>query len=137
MKKYVYLAGPLEGCKESEIQSWRVNARLGFLDGIVGINPNRIDNETAEAIIIQNYTDAQSCDAILAYLPKEINDRRASYGTVFEIAWGYSMQKPVIIVSDDDYVHSHPVLKRAGVHFDHLNDAVKYINQLFFDYVIV
>ena len=134
--KYIYLAGPVEGCSDQEIHSWRVKTKLSLLPGIVGVNPDRIDNETPECIIIQNYLDAKSCDAILAYLPKEITDRRASYGTVFEIAWGYSMQKPVIIVSDDDYVHSHPVLKMSGVHFTELDDAIKYINQLFFDYVV-
>ena len=85
MKKYVYLAGPIEGC---------------------------------------------SNHLILAYLPKEINARRHSYGTTFEIAWGYSMQKPVVIVSDDVHVQDHPLMDLSGALFWDLDEAIDYINVL-------
>lgn len=135
MKKYVYLAGPIEGCSLQEIDSWRNFVCDHFYDDIIGVNPTRITSKSPDCIITQNYFDTKTCDLILAYLPKEINDRRASYGTIFEIAWAYSLQKPIIIVSDDDYVHNHPVLQECGVHFDKLEDSIYYINQLFSEYV--
>ena len=79
--------------------------------------------------------DTKNCDLILAYLPKEINARRHSYGTTFEIAWGYSLQKPVIIVSDVVAVHDHPLMNMSGCMFWDLEDAIDYINVLMGSYV--
>ena len=111
MRKYVYLAGPIEGCDDGEIHQWRDQCSHFFVDNITGINPYRAesDSDTPESrkrITMKNYMDVRSCDLILANLPKHINDRRPSYGTTFEIAWGYSLQKPVVIVSDDEFVHT-------------------------------
>ena len=61
---------------------------------------------------------------------KEINARRHSYGTTFEIAWGFSMQKPVVIVSDDVRVHDHPLMDMAGALFWDLEEAIDYVNIL-------
>ena len=139
MKKFVYLAGPIEGCDADEITYWRKMCHQGFTDFIIGINPYRVetDSNTKEArkrIVMKNYMDTKNCDLILAYLPKEINARRPSYGTTFEIAWGYSMQKPVVIVSNDPQVHNHPLMDMAGALFWNLDEAIDYINVLLGEY---
>jgi len=139
MKKFVYLAGPIEGCDVDEITYWRKMCHQGFTDFIIGINPYRVetDSNTKEArkrIVMKNYMDTKNCDLILAYLPKEINARRPSYGTTFEIAWGYSMQKPVVIVSNDPQVHNHPIMDMAGALFWNLDEAIDYINVLLGEY---
>ena len=139
MRKYVYLAGPIEGCDDGEIHQWRDQCGHFFVDNITGINPYRAesDSDTPESrkrITMKNYMDVRSCDLILANLPKHINDRRPSYGTTFEIAWGYSLQKPVVIVSDDEFVHKHPLLDVAGAHFTELEEAIDYINILLGEY---
>ena len=41
MKKYVYLAGPIEGCSNHEINQWRQKCYVGFSENLVGINPYR------------------------------------------------------------------------------------------------
>ena len=87
------------------------------------------------AAITQNQYDVKECDVTLAYLPKSISDRRCSYGTICEIAWAHAQNKPVVIVSDDPYVHDHPVIQEIGVHFSELNAAVGYINQLLTQHV--
>ncbi len=135
MRKYVYLAGPIEGCDDGEIHQWRDQCSHFFVDNITGINPYRAesDSDTPESrkrITMKNYMDVRSCDLILANLPKHINDRRPSYGTTFEIAWGYSMQKPVVIVSDDVRVHDHPLMDMCGALFWDLEEAIDYINVL-------
>ena len=140
MKKFVYLAGPIEGCSDNEINQWRQKCFLAFNDNIVGISPYRgereeDDSESQKRIIMKNYMDTKNCDLILAYLPKEINARRHSYGTTFGIAWGYSLQKPVIIVSDDVAVHDHPLMNMSGCMFWDLEDAIDYINVLMGSYV--
>ena len=88
------------------------------------------DQEARKRIIMKNYMDTKSCDLVLAYLPKEINARRPSYGTTFEIAWGYSMQKPVVVVSDDVRVHDHPLMDLSGALFWDLEEAIDYVNIL-------
>jgi nucleoside 2-deoxyribosyltransferase len=137
MKKVptVYLAGPIEGCTDEEIFIWRNEAKDLLFDGVRGISPTRMELLDPSAVITQNYMDIKTCDVVLAYLPKCISDRRCSYGTICEVAWAYSHQTPVVIVSDDPYIHEHPVLKMIGVHFDYLEDATTYINQLLGDYV--
>ena len=135
MKKFVYLAGPIEGCTNHEINQWRQKCYTGFNDFIVGVNPYRAereadDPEARKRIVMKNYMDTKSCDLVFAYLPKEINARRHSYGTTFEIAWGYSMQKPVVIVSDDVRVHDHPLMDISGALFWDLEEAIDYVNIL-------
>ena len=107
MNKFVYLAGPIEGCDEGEIQEWRKYAQSGVVENIIGINPYRAETESEspeskKRVVMKNYMDIKFCNLILACLPKHINDRRPSYGTTSEIAWGYSLQKPIVIVSDDE-----------------------------------
>lgn len=131
----VYLAGPMEGCSDDEMLVWRRAATLSFNEGIKAISPVRIDSKFTTAIITQNQYDVKECDVTLAYLPKSISDRRCSYGTICEIAWAHAQNKPVVIVSDDPYVHDHPVIQEIGVHFDELNPAVEYINQLLTQHV--
>ena len=130
--KYIYLAGPIEGCNRKEIVDWRedmTNHFRRYADSIRTVSPFRCEeapdisgplNNAIEldyirpidrAIFDKNWYDCQSCDAILAYLPKEINDRRPSIGTLFEIAWFISMCKPIFIVSDDPVCVSHPLIK--------------------------
>ena len=135
MRKYVYLAGPIEGCDDGEIHQWRDQCGHFFVDNITGINPYRAESnsdtpESRKRITMKNYMDVRSCDLILANLPKHINDRRPSYGTTFEIAWGYSMQKPVVIVSDDVHVQDHPLMDLSGALFWDLDEAIDYINVL-------
>lgn len=139
MKKFVYLAGPIEGCSNHEINQWRQKCNLAFEDYIVGVNPYRAeresdDPESRKRIIMKNYMDTKNSDLVFAYLPKEINARRPSYGTTFEIAWGYSMQKPVVVVSDDVRVHDHPLIDMSGASFWDLEEAIDYVNVLFSPY---
>ena len=132
--KYVYLAGPIEGCTQEEINLWRDNAQQMFSEGVLGVSPTKLDSRYSSAIITQNYMDTTKCDVVLAYLPRCISDRRCSYGTVCEIAWAYAHQTPVVIVSDDEFVHKHPLLDVAGAHFTELEEAIDYINILLGEY---
>ena len=140
MKK-VYLAGPIEGCTLGEITGWRDYVKRNLANDIMGISPYRAEElddkygfETAKRIMMKNYMDVSSCDVVLANVPKVINDRRPSYGTVFEIAWGYSLRKPVLIVSDDTIFLNHPLVMLAGIHLASIKEGVEYINALMSEY---
>lgn len=128
--RYVYLAGPIAECTAGEANDWRAMAteRLGLI-GLTGVSPLRCEPAiegryslqyadpmfgTARAISSKNIFDVKNCDMTFAYLPREINERRPSYGTIMEIAWTYWAGKPVIVVTDDDYVAGHPLVNVAA-----------------------
>ena len=153
MKKYIYLAGPIAGLTEEEATEWRAEVRENLPHGIIGISPLRCeplkegmvytdDGATDEmwsdprAINAKNWLDTESADLVLAYLPKEMNDRRPSIGTIIEIGWAIGLKKPLIVVSDDKQVMEHPLIEcNAAWRLDNLEDAVEVIIGLFGDYV--
>ena len=152
-KKFIYLAGPIAGCTQEEANEWREYVRSMLPHAIVGISPLRCEplkegmtytEEGASpkmwsdprAIATKNWLDTESCDLVLAYLPKELNEKRPSYGTVIEIGWAIGLRKPLIVVSDDKYLMDHPLIKHnASWRLDSLDDAVEVINGLFGEYI--
>ena len=155
MKKYIYLAGPIADCDYQEANEWRVYCQEKFEPGIVGISPLRCEplekgkrySETGSvvkmwsdprAIATKNWMDTESSDLVLAYLPKKLNDRRRSIGTIIEIGWAIGLRKPIILVTDDAYLTEHPLIKaKSNWIFDNFNDALDVIHGLFDDYVNV
>ncbi len=153
IKRYIYLAGPIAGCVASEALDWRAYIRAELKgSGIVGISPLRCEPPAedgtyklnyadpmfgkARAISSKNIMDVKACDLVLAYLPREINERRPSYGTVIELAWGKWEGKPTILVTDDPYVRDHPVINVcSGWELGTLDEALTVIHGLFDDYV--
>lgn len=89
---------------------------------------------TAKAISAKNKFDVAACDLVFAYLPKVYTDghivgpkafdphhgpdirakhqKRDSIGTILEIGWASSQQhsKPVILITDDEFIIEHPVM---------------------------
>jgi nucleoside 2-deoxyribosyltransferase len=153
MKKYIYLAGPIADCDYQEANEWRVYCQEKFEPGIVGISPLRCEplekgkrySETGSvvkmwsdprAIATKNWMDTESADLVLAYLPKKLNDRRPSIGTIIEIGWAIGLRKPLIIVSDDNYLMDHPLIKHnASWRLNNLDEAIEVISGLFGDYI--
>ena len=149
-KKYIYLAGPIAQCTYGEANDWRDYVRSKLHQNIIGISPLRCEPMQGEtygpgndprynspgAIAAKNWYDTETCDLILAYLPRELNERRPSYGTTIEIGWAIGLRKPLIVVSDDEQYMEHPLIQRnASWRLDNLPDAVEVITGLFGDYV--
>ena len=153
MKKYIYLAGPIAGLTEEEATTWRHDVNFMLPDNIIGISPLRcepvkpgmtyttpgaVDKMWSDprAINAKNWLDTESSDLVLAYLPKEMNDKRPSIGTIIEIGWTLGLKKPLIVVSDDKQLLNHPLIEcNAAWRLDNLDDAVEVIIGLFGDYV--
>jgi len=122
----VYLAGPIEICSEDEILVWRnyVETKLGNFDIITPKYHLGSDSEIFE----NTRTNVEECDIVFAHLPKAINERRASYGTIFEVAYGYALKKRVIVISDDEFVHKHPVMNQISEMYYSLDAALSSIS---------
>lgn len=150
MKKYIYLAGPISGCSVKEALDWRAYVQDLLPEGIVGISPLRCEPSvegtysqsyddllfgTVGAITSKNDFDVRSCDLILAYLPDESVSLRPSYGTMFEIAWALELRKPVIIVSDNEFLVNNALVKfKVPWILPDLKSAVTLIRGLMDDY---
>jgi len=152
-RKFVYLAGPIAGLTEDEATTWRdyVCQQLPYrIEGISPLrcepiekgmtytSPGAVDKMWSDprAINAKNWLDTESSDLVLAYLPKEMNDRRPSIGTIIEIGWSIGLKKPLIVVSDDKQIMDHPLIEcNAAWRLDTLDDAIEVITGLFGDYV--
>ena len=121
----IYLAGPIEQCSIDEIKLWRDYLKKRLLNyEIIEPEKNLI---SSKEIFRTNKRDVENADITFVFLPKKINERRPSYGTIFEISYAYTLDKEIIIVSDDEFVHSHPIMKEIGNHFNDLDSAIDYI----------
>lgn len=125
-KVYIYLAGPITGCTNGEANDWR-NDLTTLLStscpGVVGVSPLRCEPITGEryapeykdnrfgtpqVIGAKNKMDVRRCDLTLAYIAPE---HPASVGTLQEIGWAAGMDKPIILVTDNDYVRNNAVIQ--------------------------
>lgn len=125
--KTVYLAGPIAGCNRGEANDWRtqLTKRLSAFN-IRGVSPLRCEPligerygvgyddprfGTAKAIASKNFLDVQMCDLTLCYLPREMNVRKMSLGTLLELGWAHALRKPTILVTNDPQLIEHPVVQ--------------------------
>lgn len=128
--KTVYLAGPVTDCTEGEAKDWRAEVDSALRDyGIRSISPVRCEPARGErytlsnqdprfgtmtAIASKNFADVQMCDMLLAYMPRAMMERRLSVGTLCELAWGYALRKPTLLVSDYPFLMDHPVVRACA-----------------------
>jgi len=119
----VYLAGPIEICSEDEILVWRNYISSKVNKDITIITP-KYHLGSDEEIFENTRSNVEECDIVFAHLPKAINERRASYGTIFEIAYGHALKKRVMVISDDKFVHEHPVMNQISEMYYSLDAAL-------------
>lgn len=151
-RKFVYLAGPVLGCTQTQAHDWRLTFAATLPEGIDAISPLRCEPiigqrygmgnnsdpkfGTARAIGAKNIYDVRTCDLTLAYLPVPVDGRHQSFGTIVEIAWAHAFGKPVILVTDDPEVRDHPCINAcAGWLLETLDEAVELITGLLDGYV--
>lgn len=154
MEKFIYLAGPIADCTLKEATTWRNFVTERFVDNIIGISPmrekaanlnvgsGRISGDgkayadtlmsNQPAIFQRDKFDCATADGVLAYLPKEMNDRRPSLGTVIELGWANARDIPIVLVTDDPYYANHPlVMGCCGWIVDDLELGIQVINNIF------
>lgn len=130
----VYLAGGIAGLGGFEATDWRLHAakKLDQYD-IETLNPMRAKDElrtrgtistnfheydhmgaffTSKGIMTRDFNDVKRCDALLVNL---LGLKKPSLGTIMELAWAYSMQKPAVVAIEwSGNPHDlHPMLHEA------------------------
>ena len=135
----LYLAGGISGLSYQESVDWRQQVISKLPAHIIGISPMRGKNylsgegkikgsyelhplSSQRGIMTRDHFDVRRSHAILANL---LGASKVSIGTVMEIAWGHSLQKPVILAMEDENVHNHPMIREAsGFVVPSLDDAI-------------
>lgn len=91
----VYLAGPIQGCTDSEATDWRSAARMlirgSVLDPMARDYRGR-ETENVVDIVEGDKADIRKCRAVLAYCP------RPSAGTSMEVHYAWALHIPVFTV---------------------------------------
>ena len=143
--KTVYLAGPIDGMTFKGANGWRQYVHDRLLPvGIIGVSPLRceplrkgqdtytaaegVDPKfgTSKAIGSKNIHDVRNCDMTLCFLPGP--RERISLGTICELAGAHFINKQTIMVTDDPYLMSHPVIDAmSGWKLSNMDDAIEVI----------
>lgn len=125
----VYLAGPIDGLMYKAAVDWRKDVTLKLKEnGIECLSPMRHKEflagvqvlggsgqhplTTQKGIFSRDYFDVRRAGVIFVNL---LGATKVSIGTTFEIAWAYNMQKPVVLVIEDDgNPHDHMFIREAS-----------------------
>lgn len=147
-KPIVYLAGAIANQRYHEAVDWRDEARV-FFDavGVTPLSPMRakrkldrpgpISNDfrtysgseygpfyTSRGIMTRDHNDVKRSDVLLVNLE---GLAKPSLGTIMELGWAYTYQKPVVCCLEPDNIHlTHPMVAEAigALRFDDLNEAM-------------
>jgi len=123
----IYLAGYISGEKIEECIKWRKDIRsyyvnkgwdeLVFLDPLNGDDRETIDYEGLSSTVIPNkaivhrdYQSVKNADLIIANLDTFGAERQLT-GTLFELAWAWTFETPVIIISNNPRFNKHPFVQ--------------------------
>ena len=150
----VYLAGAITGWGYGDATNWREHVRANLNPGIVGLSPLRakeyLKNETAigdsyeqmeghdtplsssRGIMTRDFYDCRKCDMVMANL---LGTETVSIGTVMEIAWAYALNKPLVLVLEDNNIHEHSMIREAtGFRVKTIDEAISIVNAVLTDY---
>lgn len=127
-KQYrIYLAGPISGCNEKQIHSWRNSIIKKYGSKFVFENPADKIYERVKSnsyVPYQIVKDDLNCiskaDAILVNMWKE------SIGTAISVVHAKNLGKPVVVV-DQNHMDSTTLAFYADAVFSHVNDAMDQI----------
>lgn len=135
MKQFVYLSGPMGGCKFKEMSEWRQYTTTK-LDSptLKCISPTRsfaedfIPKESDKWINRRDYNDCVRSQAVLVNF---LGMKHLSIGTIMEIAWAYQKQIPIVCVCEADGPQHHPMLKDSITHeVSTLDEGIAAIKEL-------
>jgi len=148
--KTVYLAGLISTEKPASIQ-WRVEAEFALIGkGFHILSPMRgkenlkatsadggisTTGNTSRDIILRDYNDIVKSDILLVCLDN-FGSERPMVGTLFELAWAWLMNKPVVAfcAASNYLMRNHPFVIQAVAHyFETMPEAVRFVADYYGD----
>lgn len=151
----VYLSGPISGLDFETAIGWTDYAKNRLDDlsivEICGYRPLRgkkflkDDKEklsamgyehnpisTPQGIVGRDRYDVMSADAILVNV---LGAKEKSIGTIFEVAWAFLLQKPVVLVMEKEgNCHQHAFMCQACTYWVHdLDYGIELVRQILVD----
>lgn len=123
----VYLAGPINGCTNAEVNDWRAWARVDLeAAGLEVSDPMgrdyrgmELDADNVREIVEGDKADIAAADIILAYCHKR------SAGTSMEVLYAHGLGKYVVVVGP--FPLSPWLVYHATAVSDSLEAAIEYI----------
>ncbi len=138
--KSVYLAGPITGLTYAGCTDWRDHASDELAKhGITCYSPMRAKEylsskgkligsyedhptATAKGITSRDRFDVQTCDLVIMNL---LGAERVSIGTMIEVGWADAWRKPIVLATEKQNIHTHPMLSEIASFTVHsLADAI-------------
>jgi hypothetical protein len=120
----IYLAGYISGTKIKECTDWRMQVRnhyasmgwdIEFLDPLNGkelgtITPDGLKCAVpGSALFHRDYMAVSNSDLIVANLNRYGEDR-VPVGTISELAWAWTMHKPIVLITTESQYLHHPFM---------------------------
>lgn len=130
-----YLAGPIENVSSGVATGWRRVLKMKFKDLVLFHSPVCDDSgkrETSAPIFGRDRLQIKDSHFIICNL---INPPPLFMGTLIEIGIALEQQKLIIVVTNDNNIRLHPFMDRATVVFGNMEDAVKYITDIAYDFL--
>ena len=121
----IYLAGFISGKKIVECTDWRLKIRnyynqmgwdITWLDPLNGKEIGTINSDGLKSavpwrgIVDRDFMSVSNADMIVANL-SSFGEERPPIGTLSELAWAWTMKKPIVLVSGDFKYFEHPFIK--------------------------
>lgn len=143
----VYLAGPLSGLSFKDCVNWREEVARKLAGRYMCLSPMRGKDSlkdvwddtkvaqgygdgpytpsSSQALFRRDHYDVHRCDILLANL---LPAKKASIGTMMEIAWAYEAGKFVLLVMDQENIHNHAfVIQSASLIVPGVQMAIEYL----------
>jgi nucleoside 2-deoxyribosyltransferase len=149
--KSVYLAGPINGKSYEEARNgWRLSLSTLLSPGIQPLSPMRQEGHLQEvteltgmpyddhfwskqrAIVTKDLVDVRRCDVVVVNL---CDTKKVSIGTMVEMGWAQVLNKPIVLVIEDDAEQVNPhhhlfVYELAHFRVNNIKDAATIVNGL-------
>lgn len=103
----IYLAGPIDDITINQARTWREEAGLDLPTGVVLFSPahayqGEVSEATAPKVDYINRVNIAFCDGMIANL----SGPGRGFGTVREIEFARSRNKPVVVIDSIDHIVS-------------------------------
>lgn len=127
-----YLVGPISDIDPQEASAWRIEAA----EHLRAIGYTVYDPLTAERRLKNRAEKSKKLDRRRVknadiLLCNFTNAKKASIGSIYELAWGDEESSIVIVIMEKDNCHNHGWIQESAARiFEKMEDGLKYLEDL-------